>query len=100
MKRGDKFFVADFDADGRKDFYVSNQTDWAVGYLMMFRSNGRSFSFVRRFDEELPGWDDMSRVTSSSLATSMPTIATICTCSTATTGRCRISKCCAPPAPT
>jgi hypothetical protein len=59
MKRGDRFYVADFDADGREDLYVSNQTDWSVGYLMMFRSNGRSFSFVRRFDEELPGWDDM-----------------------------------------
>lgn len=59
MRRGDAFHVADFNGDGRKDLYVSNQTDWSVGYLMMLRSNGRDFSFVRRFDRTLPGWDDM-----------------------------------------
>jgi hypothetical protein len=59
MKANDRFYAADFDGDGRKDLYVSNQHDWSMGYLMMFRSNGRDFSFVRRFDRELPGWDDM-----------------------------------------
>jgi hypothetical protein len=59
MKANDKFYVADFDGDGHKDLYVSNQHDWSMGYLMMFRSNGRDFSFVRRFDKALPGWDDM-----------------------------------------
>lgn len=59
MKRHDRFYVADFNADGRSDLYVDNQTDWAVGYLLMLRSNGSSYSFVKRFDQKLPGWDDM-----------------------------------------
>jgi len=59
MKRNDRFQVADFDADGRSDLYVVNLTDWSVGYLEMLRSNGRDFSYVKRFDQKLPGWDDM-----------------------------------------
>jgi hypothetical protein len=59
MKRNDEFHVADFDADGKQDLYLFNGRDWAVGYLEMLRSNGVDFSFVRRFDQKLPGWDDM-----------------------------------------
>jgi hypothetical protein len=59
MRRNDRFFVADFDADRRRDLYVFNGRDWAIGYLEMLRSTGNNLSFVRRFDEELPGWDDM-----------------------------------------
>jgi hypothetical protein len=59
MKRNDKFHVADFDADGRDDFYVTNMTDWSMGYLMMLRSTGSDLVSVRRFDDQLPGWDSM-----------------------------------------
>jgi hypothetical protein len=59
MKRNDRFYVGDFNADGRSDLYVDNQVDWAVGYLLMLRSTGSNFAFVNRFDQKLPGWDDM-----------------------------------------
>jgi hypothetical protein len=59
MKPNDQFFVADFDADKRGDLYLFNGRDWAIGYLEMLRSTGNSFGFVRRFDQQLPGWDDM-----------------------------------------
>lgn len=59
MRRRDRFYVADFDGDGRSDLYIDNQRDWDVGYLAMLRSNGSTFSFVKRYDQELPGWDDM-----------------------------------------
>jgi hypothetical protein len=59
MKAHDQFFVGDFNKDGRADLYVSNQRDWAMGYLEMLRSNGAGYAFVRRFDGVLPGWGDM-----------------------------------------
>jgi hypothetical protein len=59
MKANDKFYVADFNADGRDDFYVTNMTDWNMGYLLMLRSTGTDLVSVRRFDDQLPGWDSM-----------------------------------------
>lgn len=61
MKRGDRFFVGDFDGDGSADLYVVNttRTDWAVGYLGMLHSTGTGLEMVRRYDEVLPGWDKM-----------------------------------------
>ena len=59
MKPNDQFFVGDFDQDKRGDLYLFNGRDWAVGYLEMLRSTGNNFAFVRRFDQQLPGWDDM-----------------------------------------
>jgi hypothetical protein len=61
MKQHDKFFVADFDNDNRDDIYVFNGEDWAMGYLQMSRSTGTNLSFVRRFDDVLPGWGSMRR---------------------------------------
>lgn len=59
MKRNDRFLVANFNADRRADLYVSNQTDWSVGYLLMLSSNGSGYDYVHRFDQTLPGWGDM-----------------------------------------
>lgn len=59
MKLHDQFMIGDFDGDGRADVYVFNGKDWAVGYLEMLRSTGNNLAFVRRFDDVLPGWDQM-----------------------------------------
>lgn len=61
MKWRDQFFIGDFNADGNDDVYVFNYGDWSVGYLEMLRSTGSGLSYVERFDEELPGWDDMKQ---------------------------------------
>lgn len=61
MKRNDQFFVANFDRGRRADLFVSNQSDWSVGYLLMLASNGSGYDYVKRFDQTLPGWGDMRR---------------------------------------
>lgn len=59
FKSGDEFYVGDFNGDGRDDLYVFNYSDWAIPYFAMLRSTGSGFELVRRFDQKLPGWDDM-----------------------------------------
>lgn len=54
--RHDRFFVADFDGNGRADLYVFNGEDWSIPYVGMLRSNGSSFTVVKRYDANLPGW--------------------------------------------
>lgn len=62
MTAGDRFYVGDFDGDGRADLYVANTnlSDWSIGYLGMLRSTGTGLTMVRRYDNTLPGWDKMN----------------------------------------
>jgi len=59
MRANDRFYVADFDGDGRDDVVVFNAQDWSEIYLGMLRSTGTELVNVRNYIEELPGWDDM-----------------------------------------
>jgi IgA Peptidase M64/FG-GAP-like repeat len=52
----DRFYVADFDGDGKDDLVVFNGPDWAMPYLGMLRSSGSSFNVVHRYDRNLPSW--------------------------------------------
>ncbi len=56
MKPGDRYYVGDFDGDGKADLYVFNGTDWSPRYLGMLRSSGSSLADVKLFTNTLPGW--------------------------------------------
>src|SRR5262249_5991507 len=56
FKPGDQFFVGDFDGDKKPDLFVFNGSNWAMPYLGLLRSNGKSFTGVRRYDGSLPRW--------------------------------------------
>jgi hypothetical protein len=54
---GDRFHVADFNGDGKKDLFVFNGSNWAIPYVGMLRSSGTGFSLVKRYDANMPSWE-------------------------------------------
>jgi hypothetical protein len=57
FQENDKFFVADFNGDGKKDLFVYNGDNWSIPYLAMLQSTGSGFQVVKRYDKNLPGWN-------------------------------------------
>jgi len=56
MTPGDRFYVGDFNGDGKDDLFVHNVGNWSIPYLAMMRSDGAQLSMVQRFDSLLTGW--------------------------------------------
>ena len=56
MTSGDRFYVGDFDGDGRGDLFIANGDNWSVAYLGMLRSTGSDLQMVQRYDATVPGW--------------------------------------------
>ncbi len=56
MRDADRFFVGDFDGDGKDDLFIFNGASWAFPYIGMLRATGTALSGVQRYDGILPGW--------------------------------------------
>lgn len=59
MGKNDRYYVADFDGNGKDDLYVFNATDWGSHkYLGMLRSSGSALGGVRLYHNTLAsGWN-------------------------------------------
>lgn len=53
MGKHEKFFVGDFNGDGRKEVMSQNTQDWGQVHLMVFRSTGAQLALTDRFYGEI-----------------------------------------------
>jgi hypothetical protein len=56
LSAGDKFYVGDFDGDGKEDVYVVNTTSWGTRYVGLVCSNGTGIETVIHYAGTLPGY--------------------------------------------
>ncbi|MDQ3988214.1 MAG: FG-GAP-like repeat-containing protein, partial [Actinomycetota bacterium] len=54
---GDKFYVADFNGDGKDEVVVYNSTNWNQEYLgLLVDDDANGLRLVRRYDDKMTGW--------------------------------------------
>lgn len=54
---GDKFYVGDFNGDGKDEVIVYNSTNWNQEYLGLLVDDGDGgLRLIRRYDDRMPGW--------------------------------------------
>jgi len=57
FKPGDKFYIGDFNGDGKDEVVVYNSTDWVMEYLGLLVDDGSDgLRLVARYDNAMPGW--------------------------------------------
>jgi hypothetical protein len=53
----DRFYVGDFNGDGKDEVAVFNGTDWAMPYLGLLADDGNGgLRLIARYDGDIPGW--------------------------------------------
>ena len=54
---GDRFFIGDFNHDGKDEVVVYNSTDWAIEYLGLLADDGNNgLKLIARYDDAMAGW--------------------------------------------
>jgi hypothetical protein len=55
---GDRFYVGDFNGDGKDEVAVFNGTNWVTEYLGLLADDGANgLRLIARYDNSMPGWD-------------------------------------------
>ena len=52
----DRYYIGDFNGDGKDDVIVFNGSDWVMPYLGLLRSTGSGLECVARYDGSIPGF--------------------------------------------
>ncbi len=55
LRPTDEFYVGDLDGDGRDDLMVFNGLEWNMPYFCLLRSTGTALTYLKRYDNNLPG---------------------------------------------
>jgi hypothetical protein len=54
---GDRFFIGDFNNDGKDEVVVYNSTNWVMEYLGLLADDGNNgLKLIARYDDAMPGW--------------------------------------------
>jgi hypothetical protein len=54
---GDRFFIGDFNNDGKDEVVVFNSTNWVMEYLGLLVDDGNGgLKLIARYDDAMPGW--------------------------------------------
>lgn len=57
----DKFYIGDFNGDGRDEVAVFNGTDWLKPYLGLLADDGNNgLRLIARYDGDIPGWGGLA----------------------------------------
>ncbi|HVE50605.1 MAG TPA: M64 family metallopeptidase [Casimicrobiaceae bacterium] len=54
---GDRFFIGDFNNDGKDEVVVYNSSNWVMEYLGLLVDDGNNgLKLIARYDDAMPGW--------------------------------------------
>lgn len=58
----DKFYIGDFNGDGKDEVAVFNGVDWVMPYLGLMADDGANgLRLIARYDGDIPGWGGLAR---------------------------------------